>query len=140
MGSEIQESSHFVIEDKGNKALEKFLKPFKTKIIMRTLLKFQLDVEAANKAMRDGSFPKIMEKLMHLTKPEASYFGTEDGNRTGYIFFDLKDPSFIPQIGELLFMGANAKITLSPIMNQEDLQKGLTAAFAKDTTTAAATA
>jgi hypothetical protein len=107
---------------------------------MRTLLKFQLDVEAANKAMRDGSFPKIMEKLMHLTKPEATYFGVEEGNRTGFIFFDLKDPSYIPQIGELLYMGVNAKITLTPIMNQEDLQKGLTAAFATNATTAAVTA
>lgn len=81
--------------------------------------------------MRDGSFSKIMEKLMHLTKPEASYFGIEEGNRTGFIFFELKDPSFIPQIGELLFMGSNAKISLIPIMNQEDLQNGLTNAFAK---------
>lgn len=96
---------------------------------MRTLLKFQLDVEAANHAIKNGTFSGMMEKLMKITQPEASYFGTEDGCRTGFIFFDMKDPSVIPQIGELLFMGANAKVHLQPIMNMDDLQKGLKAAF-----------
>ncbi len=70
-----------------------------------------------------------MEKLMKITQPEAAYFGTENGCRTGYIVFDLKDPSGIPQIGELLYMGANAKVDMRPIMNLEDLQKGLAVAF-----------
>lgn len=96
---------------------------------MRCLLKFHLDVEAANNALRDGSFQQIMEKLMQTTKPEAAYFGVENGLRTGYIFFDMKDSSEMPGIGEQLFMGTNAKIFLSPIMNQEDLQKGLATAF-----------
>jgi len=39
--------------------------------------------------------------------------------------FDLKDPSQLPSITEPLFSSVNAKITLFPVMNQEDLQKGL---------------
>lgn len=97
---------------------------------MRCLLKFKLDVEAANNSLRDGSFQKIMEKVMQATKPEAAYFGVEDGCRTGYIFFDMKDSAEMPSIGEALFMGTNAKVYISPIMNQADLHKGLATAFA----------
>lgn len=96
---------------------------------MRTLLKFQLDIQVANEALKKGTFSGIMEKLMNVTQPEAAYFGTEDGNRTGYIFFDLKDSSNIPHIGEILFNGFNAKVFLQPIMNSEDLQKGVKEAF-----------
>jgi hypothetical protein len=39
--------------------------------------------------------------------------------------FDLKDPSDIPSIAEPLFQSMNAKITLTPVMNAEDLMKGL---------------
>ena len=78
---------------------------------MRTLLKFQLDVEAANNAIRNNTFPTMLEKLMKITQPEATYFGTEDGNRTGYFVFDMKDPSVIPQIGELLFMVPTPRLT-----------------------------
>jgi len=39
--------------------------------------------------------------------------------------FDLKDPSQLPPISEPLFSKLNAKIQLFPVMNQEDLQKGL---------------
>lgn len=96
---------------------------------MRCLLKIQMDVEASNRALKDGSFQQTMEKLMQTTKPEAAYFGLENGCRTGYIFFDMKDSSEMPGIGENLFMATNAKLYLSPIMNQEDLKKGLAAAF-----------
>lgn len=96
---------------------------------MRCLLKIHLDVEASNRALQDGSFQSIMEKLMQTTKPEAAYFGVENGCRTGYIFFDMKDSSEMPAIGEHLFLTTNAKLFISPIMNHEDLQKGLAAAF-----------
>lgn len=96
---------------------------------MRCLLKFHLDVVAANTAIQNGTFQNIMEKLMNRTKPEAAYFGVEDGCRTGYVFFEMKDSSEMPTIGESLFMGANAKIFLTPVMNSDDLKKGLELAF-----------
>jgi hypothetical protein len=94
---------------------------------MRTLLRVIFDVQASNKAIMDGSFPKIMEATMNKIKPEASYFTAVDGCRSCFMVFDLKDPSEIPGIAEPFFMSMNAKIEFTPVMNAEDLQKGLEA-------------
>ena len=92
---------------------------------MRMMLKITIPVEAGNKAIRDGSLPKVMQAAMQSLKPEAAYFLAEDGLRTGLFFFDMRDASQIPAIAEPFFMGMNAALTLTPVMNPEDLQKGL---------------
>ena len=98
---------------------------------MRMMLKVQMEVEAANKAIRDGTLPKIMQGVFAKIHPEASYFLAENGLRTALVFFDMKDPSEIPQIAEPFFMALNAKVDFIPVMNGDDLQKGL-AAYMKD--------
>ena len=92
---------------------------------MRTLMKVTMDVIASNKAILDGSLPKMMQATMEKLKPEASYFTAMDGCRTCFLVFDLKDPSEIPGICEPFFMNMNAKVELSPVMNADDLKKGL---------------
>jgi hypothetical protein len=92
---------------------------------MRTLLKVTMDVAASNKAIMDGSLPKIIQAAMEKLKPEASYFTAMDGCRTCIIVFDLKDPSEIPSISEPFFLNLNAKVEFSPVMNADDLKKGL---------------
>jgi hypothetical protein len=94
-------------------------------LIMRTLLKATLEVTASNKAIMEGSLPKIMQATMEKLKPEASYFTAMDGCRTCFMVFDLKDPSEIPVIAEPFFLHLNAKVEFSPVMNAEDLKKGL---------------
>jgi len=39
--------------------------------------------------------------------------------------FDLEDPSQIPSIVEPMFSKLNATVEMFPVMNREDLQKGL---------------
>ena len=39
--------------------------------------------------------------------------------------FDLEDPSQLPSISEPLFSKMKANVQVFPVMNQEDLQKGL---------------
>ena len=92
---------------------------------MRMLLKFQFDTEAASRAIEDGSMARINEKMFTQMQPEAAYFAIEDGVRTGYVVFDLDDPAHIPAIAEPLFSGVNSKLTLTPVMNTDDLMKGL---------------
>ncbi len=94
---------------------------------MRTMLRVVMDVNAANKAIEDGSLPQIMQNTMDKLKPEAAYFHAFDGQRSCFMVFDLKDPSDIPSIAEPFFMKLQAKVELAPVMNAEDLKKGLAA-------------
>jgi hypothetical protein len=92
---------------------------------MRMLLKMQMDVEAGNRAIKDGSFGQMLDRVMGQIKPEAAYFTAIDGKRTGLIFFDLEEPSQIPAIAEPFFMTVGAAIEFLPVMTPEDVQKGL---------------
>ena len=98
---------------------------------MRMMLKVTVPVEAGNAAVEDGSLPKIIQGAIARLKPEAAYFFAEGGERSMLIVFDMADASQIPQIAEPLFMGLNAAVSLLPVMNAEDLQKGLSAATAQ---------
>ena len=92
---------------------------------MRMMMKLQVDTEAGSRTISDGSLPELMQQVFGRLQPEAAYFGPENGIRTGYIVFDLQDPSQLPSISEPLFSKLKANIQVFPVMNQEDLQKGL---------------
>lgn len=92
---------------------------------MRMMLKYELGLEETNEAIRSGQMEEINESLAEHTRPEAQYFGTENGRRTGYIFFDLADTSQIPLIAEPLFHHLAATVEFIPVMNADDLQRGL---------------
>lgn len=94
---------------------------------MRTMLKFQISVEAGNDAIRSGRIAAINEELMARLQPEAAYFSTEHGTRTSYIVFDLQEPSQIPSISEPLFQNYNAIVEFFPVMDAADLQKAIAA-------------
>ena len=89
------------------------------------LMKWELGLEAANQAIRAGTMAEINETLAASTRPEAAYFGTENGRRTGYIIFDLADPAKIPVIAEPLFQKLSSTVEFIPVMNAEELQQGL---------------
>jgi len=90
---------------------------------MRCLMKVNLPVETGNAAILDGSLPKTIESILADLKPEAAYFTEDGGQRTGFIFFDLKDASQIPAVAEPWFLAFNASVHLRPAMNLEDLKK-----------------
>jgi hypothetical protein len=92
---------------------------------MRMMLKFTLPVEKSNTAINDGSLGKTMDSILSKLKPEAAYFAPLDGKRAGMIFFDLAEPSQIIEAVEPLFLGLNATTELVPVMNADDLRKGL---------------
>ena len=97
---------------------------------MRMLLQVQMDTEAANQAIRDGSWSQTMGRMMEELHPEAAYFTAFGGKRTGYIVFDLKEPSDIPSIAEPFFMGVKADIHMAPCMTVDDVAAGLEKAAA----------
>ena len=92
---------------------------------MRMMLTVSIPVEVGNTTVKNGRLPQIMQDTMARLKPEAAYFLAKDGKRTALFFFDLADVSNIPSIVEPLFMGMDAAVAIVPVMNAEDLQKGL---------------
>jgi len=89
------------------------------------MMKVKLDTEAASRAVEDGSLPQLMGDTLERLQPEAAYFGPENGVRTAFIVFDLKDPSELPAISEPLFRNLKALVEMFPVMDRDDLQKGL---------------
>ncbi len=98
-------------------------------MVVRTILKVEMSVEATNAAIKDGRLGKVMASTLERLKPEAAYFTAVNGKRGGYIVFDLQDPSDIPSICEPFFMECGATCELAPAMTMEDVQKGLEKAF-----------
>ena len=92
---------------------------------MRMLMKWRLGVKEASEAIHSGRMAEINKTLDDLTKPEAQYFCTEGGTRTGYVVFDLADPSDIPPIAEPLFRELNATVEFFPVMDVAELGAGL---------------
>jgi hypothetical protein len=89
------------------------------------MMRIHLPVEQSNNAVKDGSLPKLMGKMIDQLKPEAAYFFPDDGLRSALFVFDLKDPSQIPMVAEPFFEILHAEVTLTPVMNADDLKAGL---------------
>jgi hypothetical protein len=91
---------------------------------MRFLLKVTLPVETANRGIRDGTFQRRIQEIIGDLKPEAVYFGAENGHRTAFLVVDMREMSQMPAIAEPFFLSFNADIAFYPVMIPEDLAKG----------------
>jgi hypothetical protein len=90
---------------------------------MRILLKASLPVEAGNRAIKDGTINKTIHSILEDLKPEAAYFTDDDGQRTAFVFLELRDASQIPAVAEPWFLAFNASVDIHPAMNAVDLAK-----------------
>jgi len=89
------------------------------------MMRVTIPVEPGNAAIKSGRLPQLMGEAMARMKPEAAYFTADNGARTAYFFLDLKDQSDIPVYAEPFFQELNASIEFMPVMNADDLKKGL---------------
>ena len=92
---------------------------------MRTMIRVKMQVEAGNRAFQDGSLAKTLMEAIDRFKPEAAYFYPDQGVRTALMVLDMKDSSEMPAIAEPFFSKLNATVEIVPVMNAEDLKKGL---------------
>src|SRR4051812_29329651 len=92
---------------------------------MRVMLKAVMDTAAGNTVIADGSISQVIGRLVEELHPEAAYFAAEDGQRACFMVFDMTDAAQLPAISEPLFNAGGARVTVTPCMNLEDLQRGL---------------
>ncbi len=92
---------------------------------MRMMLKVNMPNDTANELARKGKLGSTIQAILADLKPEAAYFTEDDGQRTAYVFFDMTDSSQLPSIAEPCFLALNARITVRPAMNSDDLGKAL---------------
>ena len=92
---------------------------------MRTMLVVELDTEAGNKQITDGTIAKTMEELMGTLKPESAYFYAHNGHRAMTIVADMPDESSVVTMCEPFWLGLNANVEVIPCMNADDLRTGL---------------
>lgn len=83
-----------------------------------------MPADSGSQAIKDGSFGAVIQRVAEHWKPEQMYFTTFDGRRAAYIVFDLADSSGMPPFAEPFF-DLGAEVQMAPVMNGEDLQKGL---------------
>lgn len=88
---------------------------------MRMMLHVVIPGKTGNAAVREGKLGPTLQKILGDLKPEAAYFTETNGNRGGYIFFDMKDSSELPKIAEPWFLAFNASVTVRPAMTPQDL-------------------
>jgi hypothetical protein len=90
---------------------------------MRFLVKVNIPVEAGNGAAKAGKLGTTIQSILADLKPEAAYFTDDHGQRTGFLFLEMRDSSQIPAIAEPWFLAFNASIEFHPVMLPDDLAK-----------------
>ncbi|MFI8389334.1 hypothetical protein [Streptomyces sp. NPDC085540] len=94
---------------------------------MRVMLRAHMDTAATNDGIKTGALPQAIKTLMEKVKPEAAYFGLHEGVRSCWMVFDLQDSAQMPPLMEDLFLQFNAEVDVAPVMNAEELARGLAA-------------
>ena len=92
---------------------------------MRLMLKFTIPVAKGNEAAKKGTIGPAIEELIKQTDAEAAYFFMEDGKRAGMVIFEATDQARMTELNEPLMAALDAAITETPVLNLDDLKKGL---------------
>jgi hypothetical protein len=92
---------------------------------MRTLVRVTIPVEIGNAKLRDGSLTAFIGATLDKLKPEAAYFFPEGGHRHAMFVVDMKDSSELAKIAEPFWAELEADVEFTPVMNLDDLKKGL---------------
>ena len=81
---------------------------------MRMMLTVHTDTETGTELLKNGRAAQTVREALERLKPEAAYFFLDKGKRT----------EIIPLV-EPLFAQMKAEVSLTPVMNADDLFAGL---------------
>ncbi len=90
---------------------------------MKFLMKISMPNELFSKYVKDGSIKGKMEHILGEVKPEAVYFASMHGKRTGILIVNMTEASQMPALAEPWFINFNAEVEFYPTMLPEDLGK-----------------
>jgi hypothetical protein len=94
---------------------------------MRVLIRVILPNEAGNRAIKGQDFIKNIQVFMDNYKAEAAFFTPSNGDRSANFIIDMPSSDMMATIAEPFFQ-MGARVEMQPVMNFEDLKKGLSAA------------
>ncbi len=92
---------------------------------MRMMIKFSFPIGPGNELVGSGKLGQFFKSIMEDLKPEATYFFPENGHRSGLMVVNMTDSSDLAKSLEPFWLGTQANISVTPVMNGEDLAKGL---------------
>ena len=92
---------------------------------MRLMMTFKIPTAAGNAAGAHGDIGAAIEKLLADTKAEAAYFTMMDGMRAGIVIFEETDQARLTTYNEPLMEHLGAEIDIVPVLNLDDLKRGL---------------
>ena len=93
---------------------------------MRFLARITMPNEPGNAFVRDKEMNRKMETVMSDIRPEAVYFGVENGQRTMFALVNVESGHDLPRISEPLWLGLKANVDFIPVMTQEEFKKATT--------------
>ena len=89
---------------------------------MRTIVNFSIPINKGNELARSGKIGEVLQSIIEDNKPEAVYFyANNSGERAGSMVVDMQQGTDLPKLGEALFLGLNASVTMRPCFGLDDM-------------------
>jgi hypothetical protein len=92
---------------------------------MKVMVTFSFPTPSGNPVVRSGKIAEIFGGLVADLKPEAVYLYPVRGERGGHFIVNMTDSSEVATIAERFWHGLSATVEMTPVMDGQDLQKGL---------------
>ena len=89
------------------------------------LIKAKIPTESGNKTVPDPNFLKNLEEYINKVKPEAAYFMPIERHRAATFIVNIESNEQVPAIVEPLFQWMGANVDVIPVMNFDELKRGL---------------
>ncbi len=98
---------------------------------MRMMMLVQFPIEPFNTAVRNGTVPATMKKIIEAVKPEHIWFSEREGKRGAVLIVNVDSPSDVPRLAEPWFLALNAEVEFRVAMTPEDLGRADLSALGK---------